>query len=157
MKIYKVEIERRTFRFREDDARLADGTDPCSLAAGIVARREFGRNGIVRTMREDSHAADGSYYNSQAFIGKYDRKDGTCTGRNIWIRLEFENRPHEEDCFLSGRSGFGKARGYFEGGRFLVSEREAARLCRSWNIARDYLSELYVIGEMGEHVPVWTR
>lgn len=61
MKIYKVEIERRTFRFREDDARLADGTDPCRVAADIVARREFGRNGIVRTMREDSHAADGSY------------------------------------------------------------------------------------------------
>ena len=156
MKIYKVEIEGRTYRFREDDARLADGADPCRVAADIFARREFGRRGYCRTMREDSHAADGSSYTSEAFIGVDDRS-GSCVGRNVWIRLEFENRPHEEDCFLSGRRGFGNARGYFEGGRFRVSEREAARLCRSWNITRDNLSELYVIGEMGEHVPVWTR
>ena len=134
MKIYKVEIERRTFRFREDDARLADGTDPCCLAAGIVARREFGRNGIVRTMREDSHAADGSYYNSQAFIGKYDRKDDTCTGRNIWIRLEFEH----EETYPEQVQHFNAASGthYAPGVRFLKFRRTSRGVLVGWTAGR---------------------
>ncbi len=86
MKIYCISHtgKGRGFRFREDDPRLED-TDATSLAAAIVARREFGRNGIVRTMREDSHTADYTSFTSEAFIGKYDRKGGTCTGHNIWL------------------------------------------------------------------------
>lgn len=63
----------------------------------------------------------------------------------------------EEDCFLAGHRDAGKARGYYADGRFRVSEREAARLCRSWGIVRDNISELYVYGEDGKRVPVWTR
>lgn len=91
MKIYCISHtgKGRGFRFREDDPRLAD-TDATTLAAQIVAHREFGKRGIVRTMREDSHAADGSSYTSEAFIGKYDRKTDSTTGHNIWLYESFD-------------------------------------------------------------------
>jgi len=66
-------------------------------------------------------------------------------------------RTSVEECFCSGRRGAGEARGYYADGRFRVSAREADRLCRVWGIAPDNLSELYVYGEGGSRVPVWTR
>ena len=62
-----------------------------------------------------------------------------------------------EDCFCAGRRDSGTARGYYADGRFRVSAREAARLCRVWGVAPANLSELYVYGDDGTRVPVWTR
>jgi len=58
-------------------------------AAEILARREFGRKGEVRTFRCTDHAPDMSTATFQAFIGKPEspRKgaDTATVGRNIII------------------------------------------------------------------------
>ena len=60
-------------------------------AAGILARREFGRRGTVVAIRLDSWSEDGKAHTYEAFIGRAPtaseaRKYGNgVTGRNIWI------------------------------------------------------------------------
>lgn len=133
MKIYRIEIGSRTFRFRADDARLADGTDPCRLAAEIVARREFGRRGVCRTMRLDSWATDGSFYTYEAFIGRSGR-DGTCTGHNIWIYESFEH----EETYPEQVQRFNKAAGshFAPGVRFLTLRRTCRGILVGWTIGK---------------------
>ena len=53
------------------------------IAAGIQARRMYGRNGTVGALRPDSHKPDFSGASYQAFIGKPDGNG--VTGRNVWI------------------------------------------------------------------------
>lgn len=133
MKIYKIEIEGRTFRIREDDPRVADGTDPCRIAAEIVARREFGRRGVCRTMRLDSHAVDGSYYYCESFIGRLG-SDGSVSGRNIWIREEVEHvetYPEQVQRF-NAASG----RRYSVGLHFLTFRRTSRGILVGWTIGK---------------------
>ena len=87
MKIYSVSHTGigRDFRFRSDDSRLRD-LDAVTLAAQILARREFGRRcGVARITRLDSWAQDGSSSTYESFIGRYDRKTRTVTGHNVWL------------------------------------------------------------------------
>ena len=60
-----------------------DCTDKAEYAAGVIARRIFGRGGYCRTLHCDSWAEDGSSYTYEAFVG-YSFGNG-CTGRNIRI------------------------------------------------------------------------
>ena len=61
-----------------------DCDTPAEYAAGVVARREYGRAAYVRTCRLDSWAQDGSSATYEAFIGVSDGSGGT-VGRNIWV------------------------------------------------------------------------
>ncbi|NCB05191.1 MAG: hypothetical protein EOM69_06675 [Clostridia bacterium] len=69
----------------------ADAENPARQAAEILARRMYGKRGVVGTLRLDSHAADGSSHTYEAFVGvgptQVERRRGAngITGRNIWI------------------------------------------------------------------------
>ena len=53
--------------------------------AGILARREYGKRGVCRSINLESWSSDGSSHTYQAFIGIPDGNG--CTGRNVWIYL----------------------------------------------------------------------
>jgi hypothetical protein len=58
-------------------------------AAAILARREYGKSSTVGTLRHDCSTIDGAGNiigsTWQAYIGRYNAKSRTTTGRNIWI------------------------------------------------------------------------
>jgi hypothetical protein len=75
-----------------NDIRIpATSENPARDAADILARREFGRRGVVVTFRLDSWSEDGKSHTYEAFIGRSPtaaeaRKYGNgITGRNVWI------------------------------------------------------------------------
>lgn len=61
-----------------------DADAKAEYAARVLARRQFGRRGVVATLRLDSHATDGSAHTYEAFIGRRNL-DGSVSGRNVWI------------------------------------------------------------------------
>ena len=56
-------------------------------AAGILARREYGRSGTVRTCRIDSWTTDGLCGTYEAFIGR-PVQGGGIQGYNVWIYVD---------------------------------------------------------------------
>lgn len=55
-------------------------------AADIIARREYGKRGICRTLRLDSYTEDRRNYTYEAFIGRPVKGEpGATAGRNVWI------------------------------------------------------------------------
>ena len=64
-------------------------------AAGIVARREYGRNGMAGPVRPESWSGDYKSYTYDVFIGK-DCGDGYMQGRNIWVYVDFPDDDGEE-------------------------------------------------------------
>jgi hypothetical protein len=69
----------------------ADAENPARSAAEILARRIYGKRGVVGTLRLDSWTADGSSHTYEAFLGvgptQAARRRGAngITGRNVWI------------------------------------------------------------------------
>ena len=62
-----------------------DCENTIEVAAGILARRMYGhRKGVVRALRFETWSQRDDSYVHQAFIGRAN-KDGSCTGRNVWI------------------------------------------------------------------------
>ena len=58
--------------------------DSVRHAAEIIARREYGRRGMVGALRHDAAGPGVSIF--EAFVGRPARGDArTVTGRNIWI------------------------------------------------------------------------
>ena len=84
MKTLKIDHTGKGGPVRVRKSEINEDTNAAKIAAGILARREFGRRGYCRTLRLDSWAADGSSYTYQAFIGR-DDGHGATVGRNIWI------------------------------------------------------------------------
>ena len=62
----------------------ATGETVAELAAGILARRLYGRRGLCVTCRLDSWAADGSSGTYQASIGLPASDSGYCV-RSVWL------------------------------------------------------------------------
>ena len=58
--------------------------------AGIAARREYGKNGVVGALRLDSWTPDGKCRTYNAFIGRYDKETRSTTGHNIFLTVMFE-------------------------------------------------------------------
>jgi hypothetical protein len=70
------------------EARTSDYTGPvskelCEYAANVVARREYGKSGYCRAIRQDGHSVDGQSATYQAFIGI--QRGDDCAGRDIWL------------------------------------------------------------------------
>jgi hypothetical protein len=65
-------------------------TETPSEAAGLfadrIAHRVYGRRGLVRILREDSHSMNGTFWCYQAYIGVPVKGGGT-SGHNIWVRV----------------------------------------------------------------------
>ena len=58
--------------------------DSVRHAAEIIARREYGRRGVVGALRHDAAGPGVSIF--EVFIGRPVRGDArTMTGRNVWI------------------------------------------------------------------------
>jgi len=62
--------------------------DPARQFAGRLARKHYGPNGYVRTMRTDNWSPDGSRVTYEAFIGRSVRRDpNTTAGHNEWLTV----------------------------------------------------------------------
>lgn len=55
-----------------------------------LARREYGRRGVVRTLNLNSWARDGSCGDYQAFLGLPGPEPGQTTGGDVWIHVYTE-------------------------------------------------------------------
>ena len=74
----------------------ADGpTDAAQVFAGRLARRRYGRSGIVGTLRRDSWTEDGASVTFESFIGHPAERGGSMSrgdivGSNEWLHVSLE-------------------------------------------------------------------
>lgn len=60
--------------------------EAAEIFAGRLARRRFGKKGVVATLRADSWTEDGTSTTFEAFIARSEGQ-GQCTGKNEWFHV----------------------------------------------------------------------
>jgi len=65
---------------------------PEAWLAALVARHDYGRRGVVATLRQDASRRDGTLTNWEAYIGVR-TPDGAVAGHGLWLHVTYRSPP----------------------------------------------------------------